>query len=169
MDRNDDIDFLRHAIVVADKAKAKGNHPFGAVLVDESGKIVAEGENTILTDGGPGHAESNLARFAARTFAADYLGKCVLYTSVEPCCMCAGTIYWANIGTVVYGMAERQLLQITAGHSENLTQDLPCARVFDAGQRKVQVRGPFEELAEELAEAHKRFWSTRGASLNQLK
>ena len=163
MDRSTDIDRLRQAIAVAAKAKAKGNHPFGAVLVDANGKVVAEGENTFLTDGGPGHAETNLARFAARTFPADYLEGCVLYTSVEPCCMCAGTIYWANIGAVVYGMTEHRFLEITAGHSENLTQDLPCSVVFGAGQRKVEVRGPFAELSEEIADAHRGFWKSRGS------
>ena len=141
---------------------AKGNHPFGAVLVDAAGKVIAEGENMFLTDAGPGHAETNLARHAARTFPADYLASCVLYTSVEPCCMCAGTIYWANIGAVVYGMTERRLRELTHGHAENLTQDLPCEVVFAAGQRKVQVRGPFSEVSEEIAAAHQKFWNSRG-------
>jgi tRNA(Arg) A34 adenosine deaminase TadA len=163
MSHSSDVDYLRLAIVVADKAKSKGNHPFGAVLVDANGEVIAEGENTFLTDRGPGHAETNLARFAAKEFTADYLEKCVLYTSVEPCCMCAGTIYWANIGAVVFGMTEHRLLEITAGHTENRTQDLPCAQVFAAGQRKVDVRGPFEELSEEIAQAHKNFWSARGS------
>jgi tRNA(Arg) A34 adenosine deaminase TadA len=161
MDRHSDVHYLRRAIAVADKSKAKGNHPFGAVLVDGDGKVVGEGENTFSTDGGPGHAETNLARFAARAFPADYLDKCTLYTSVEPCCMCAGTIYWANIGAVVFGMTERQLVDITSGHSENPTQDLPCAVVFGAGQRKVAVRGPFAELADDIASVHREFWHTR--------
>ena len=163
MTRASDIDYLRLAIAVASKAKAKGNHPFGAILVDDEGKVVAEAENTFQIDGGPGHAETNLARLAAREFAPDYLEKCVLYTSVEPCCMCAGTIYWANIGAVVFGMTEHRLLEITAGHSENLTQDLPCTVIFAAGQRKVEVRGPFDELAEDIAEDHMGFWSSRGS------
>jgi tRNA(Arg) A34 adenosine deaminase TadA len=163
MNRTEDIDFLRQAIAVADRGKAKGNHPFGAVLVDESGNVVAEAENTFLTDGGPGHAETNLARLAARTFPAGYLEQCTLYTSVEPCAMCAGTIYWANIGAVVYGMTEHRLLEITAGHAENRTLNLPCTAVFGAGQRQVAVRGPFEELSEEIAEAHQGFWGSRGS------
>jgi tRNA(Arg) A34 adenosine deaminase TadA len=163
MTRESDLHYLRLTIAVAEKAMAKGNHPFGSVLVDAGGKVIAEGENSFTVDAGPGHAETNLARYAARTFPADYLAGCVLYTSVEPCCMCAGTIYWANIGAVVYGMTERQLLQITDGHSENLTQDLPCSVVFGAGQRKVEVRGPFTELASEIAQAHMGFWSTRGS------
>ena len=163
MARASDIDYLRQSIAVAEKAKAKGNHPFGSVLVDADGNVLAEGENTFLTDGGPGHAETNLARYAARTYPLEMLQQCVLYTSVEPCCMCAGTIYWANIGAVVYGMTEHRLLEITAGHTENLTQDLPCTVVFGAGQRKVEVRGPFEQLSHEIAQTHMGFWSTRGA------
>jgi tRNA(Arg) A34 adenosine deaminase TadA len=161
--RASDIAYLRRTIEVAERARATGNHPFGAVLVDAAGKVVGEAENAFLTDRGPGHAETNLARFAAREFAPEYLEQCTLYTSVEPCCMCAGTIYWAHIGAVVFGMTEHRLLQITAGHSENPTQDLPCTVVFAAGQRKVVVRGPFEELAEEIAVAHRDFWSARGS------
>ena len=159
MDKVRDLHFLRLATAVADKAMAKGNHPFGAVLVDADGMVVAEGENTHLIDGGPGHAETNLARFAARTFQPDYLVGCTLYTSVEPCCMCAGTIYWAGIGAVVYGMTEHRLHEITNGDPQNLTQDLPCETVFAAGQRKVAVRGPFPELADDIAAAHLGFWN----------
>src|SRR5271170_6999459 len=159
MDRERDLHFLRLATAVADKAVAKGNHPFGAVLVDADGVVVAEGENTFQTDGGPGHAETNLARFAARTFQPDYLAGCTLYTSVEPCCMCAGTIYWAGIGAVVFGMTEHRLLEMTNGDPENLTQDLPCTVVFGAGQRKVEVRGPFEEIVDDVAAAHIGFWN----------
>jgi tRNA(Arg) A34 adenosine deaminase TadA len=158
MTRDSDIAYLRLAIAVAAKAKAKGNHPFGAVLIDAEGNVIGEGENTVRTDGGPGHAETNLARFAGREFTPAFLESCTLYTSVEPCCMCAGTIYWAGIGAVVFGMTERRLLEMTGGHPENLTQDLPCTVVFGAGQRKVEVRGPFDEVADEVAEAHTGFW-----------
>jgi tRNA(Arg) A34 adenosine deaminase TadA len=159
--RATDIHYLQAAMAVAERAVAKGSHPFGAVLVDAAGAIVLEGENTSLRDGGPGHAESNLARRAAREFPAAFLEHCTLYTSVEPCCMCAGTIYWAQIGAVVFGWSERALLEVTAGHAGNPTLDLPCARVFGAGQRKVEVRGPFEELTAPIAAVHRAFWSAR--------
>jgi len=159
MSHDTDIAFTRQAILVADKAMAKGNHPFGAILVDADGNVIAEGENTFQTDGGPGHAETNLARHAAREYSPEFLATCTLYTSVEPCCMCAGTIYWAGIGAVVFGMTEHRLLEITNGDPENLTQDLPCTVIFDAGQRKVEVRGPLEELSDEIAVAHLGFWN----------
>ena len=161
VNRERDLEFLRLSIEVAERAKAKGNHPFGAVLVHESGEILATGENSFLTDRGPGHAETNLARLAAREFDSDKLAASTLYTSVEPCSMCSGTIYWANIGAVVFGMTERRLLDLTSGHAENQTQDLPCRTIFASGQRKVEVRGPFVELEAALVAQHSSFWATR--------
>ena len=158
MTRKSDLDYLRMAIKVADKSKAGGNHPFGSVLVDESGEVIGEGLNTTSVDGGPGHSEANLARMAARNFAPDFLRKCTLYTSVEPCSMCSGTIYWANIGKVAYGMSEKQLAEMTGDNPENRTQDLPCREIFKAGQWQVEVFGPFLEVANEVAAAHIGFW-----------
>jgi tRNA(Arg) A34 adenosine deaminase TadA len=72
--------------------------------------------------------------------------------------MCAGTCYWAGIGTVVYGMTEKRLAALTGDNPENLTLDLSCQQVFEAGQRKVKTRGPYAELEEEVAEGHRDFW-----------
>ena len=153
-----DLDFVRKAIAVAERSRQNGAHPFGAILVDSEGQILLESENAFPTDGGPGHAETNLARDAARQYSPEFLEGCTLYTSVEPCCMCAGTAYWAGIGTVVFGMTERRLGILTGDHPENLTMDLPCRTIFEAGRRKVQVRGPFEELEAEVLKAHEGFW-----------
>lgn len=106
--RDIDLKHLEHATDLADEAVKEGNHPFGAVLVGEDGEVMAEGKNSTLVDKGPGHAESNLARYAAKQFSPEALRKSTLYTSVEPCAMCSGTIYWAGIGTVVYGMSESE-------------------------------------------------------------
>lgn len=158
MAKQSDIFYLKEAIKVAQKAKDRGNHPFGAVLVSGDGKILAEGENTFQVDGGPGHAETNLARQAAREFDPAFLRQCTLYTSVEPCCMCSGNIYWANIGAVVFGVTEQRLGEMTTDHPENLTQDLPCRVVFGSGRQVVEVRGPFPEIEEEVIAAHVGFW-----------
>jgi phosphate:Na+ symporter len=120
--------------------------------------IAAAVGNTYAKDGGTGHAEMNVASEASRTYSADFLSGCTLYTSVEPCCMCAGACYWAGIGTVVFGMTERRLAELTGDNPENLTLDLNCRSVFAAGRRPVQVRGPFAELEGEIAEGHKDFW-----------
>jgi len=155
---NDDLEHLRETIRIARKSREEGNHPFGATLVGPEGDILLSSGNTYLIDKGVGHAEANIAREASQKYDPDYLGKCTLYTSVEPCCMCAGACYWAGIGTVVYGMTEKRLAVLTGDNPENLTLDLACEKVFAAGQRKVQTRGPFVELEDEVAEGHKGFW-----------
>ena len=146
---------LRAANGVAQRALHAGRHPFGAVLV-------APDHETVLAEQGNvdsvNHAEAVLARAAVQRYRSDYLWRCTLYTTVEPCCMCAGTIYWANIGRLVYGMEERQLLAITGNHAENPTLDLPCRDVFAHGQKAVRVWGPEAEVEAEVAALHARAW-----------
>ena len=107
-----DIDrqLLRQAIDVARRARAHGNHPFGAVLADEQGHVLLEAENTVNTEHDcTGHAELNLMRLASRQFSASALSRCTLYTSTEPCPMCAGSIFWGGVGRVVYALSEEGL------------------------------------------------------------
>ncbi|HLN09147.1 MAG TPA: nucleoside deaminase, partial [Xanthobacteraceae bacterium] len=66
--------------------------------------------------------------------------------------MCAGAVYWAGIGRVVYGLAERRLKEVTGNHAENPTLDLPCRVVFAAGRRPIEVIGPL--LEDEAAALH---------------
>lgn len=153
-----DLQILEQTIILADEAVQEGNHPFGAVLVGQDGKVLATGKNSFSVDRGPGHAETNLAREAARRFDVGTLRNATLYTSVEPCSMCASTIYWAEIGAVVFGMTEKRLGELTGDDPENPTQDLDCRTVFASGRRLVTVRGPFIELEDAIAEQHKRFW-----------
>ena len=143
---------------VSKNSRAGDNYPFGSLLVDDQGRIVIESGNTFSTDFGVGHAELNVAREAARRFSAEQLQACTLVTSVEPCCMCAGATYWAGIGTLVYGLTEKRLAELTGYNPENLTMDMPCQHVFDAGQRKVAVRGPFPEPERAIVVAHEGFW-----------
>ena len=72
--------------------------------------------------------------------------------------MCAGTQYWANIGRLVYGVAETQLLAVTGNHTENPTLDVPCRYVFDHGQKPIQVWGPVPAVAAEIMQLHQGFW-----------
>jgi tRNA(Arg) A34 adenosine deaminase TadA len=149
--------FLRRAFDVAGRARLHGNHPFGAILVGPSGEVMIEAENGFMPDRDmTGHAERVLATQASKQFGSKILAGCTLYTSAEPCAMCAGAIYWAGIGRVVYGMTERQLKIITGDHPENPTLDLPCRVVFAAGQRPVEVIGPL--LEDEAAAIHDGVW-----------
>ena len=158
LNHDDDMRFLRRTLEIAAEARAAGNHPFGAVLVDDKGHVLLEAGNDFKHQKGPGHAESIVAREAALLFEPEVLAVCTLYTGFEPCAMCAGATYWAGIGTLVFGMTEKRLAQLTGTNEENLTMDLPCRTVFEAGQRKTEVRGPFPELEQEIAKSHEGFW-----------
>ena len=155
-----DLIHLIRSIELADEAAREGNHPFGSVLVSAEGAVLAEAKNSHSVDRGPGHAESNLARLAARQFDIETLRGSTLYTSVEPCSMCAGTTYWAEIGAVVFGMTERRLGEMTGDDPENPTQDLECRTIFASGRRPVEVRGPFDELEERIVAQHLAYWRT---------
>lgn len=149
---------LRRANDVAHAAMDAGHHPFGALLVAPDGETVLLEQRNVDS---VNHAEAVLAREASRQFAPDLLWGCTLYTTVEPCAMCAGTQYWAHIGQLVYGMSERRLLELTGNHAENPTLDLPCREVFARGQKALQVWGPVAEVEEEIAALHRRFWHAR--------
>ena len=148
---------LRRANEVARRAMGLGRHPFGAILVAPDGETVLAEQGNVDT---VNHAESVLARAAATNFTPEYLWQCTLVTTVEPCAMCAGTQYWANIGHLVYGMTEARLLQLTGNHGENPTMNLPCRLVFERGQKAVHVIGPVAEVETEIAAPHTNFWRT---------
>lgn len=152
-----DIQHLRTAIKAAQRAREHGNHPFGAILVNENDHVLLEAENTVVTDKDcTGHAETNLMRLASKKFAADELEKCTLYTSTEPCAMCAGAIYWGNVGRVVYALSEDDLYEIVGPSADKLT--LSSREVFSHSQRRVEVEGPADELDEEARAVHTGFW-----------
>ncbi len=152
------LQHLHRASTVARAAMAQGHHPFGALLVDADGQTVLLEQGNVDT---VEHAESLLARRAAREFTPERLWACTLVTTVEPCAMCAGTQYWAHIGRLVYGLSERRLLGLTGNHSENPTLDLPCREVFARGQKPIAVIGPVAEAEAEIVALHRAFWSAR--------
>jgi len=149
---------LERANALALAAVEAGHHPFGALLVGP------DHETVLLTQGNVdsvNHAEAVLAREASRRWSPAELWGCTLVTTVEPCAMCVGTQYWANIGRVVYALEERALLAITGAHPENPTLDLPCREVFARGQKDVRVIGPVAAAEEPIAALHRRFWRSR--------
>jgi tRNA(Arg) A34 adenosine deaminase TadA len=152
-----DAHFLRQSFEVARRAISHGNHPFGAVLVDADGKVLIEAENRYMpAHDGTAHAERLLASQACTTIDAAVLLEATIYSSAEPCAMCAGAIYWSGIGRLVYGLSEHRLRELTGNHPENLTLDLPCREVFASGQRSIEVIGPL--LEDEAAAGHAGVW-----------
>jgi len=156
-----DLELLRISFAVARRARDGGDHPFGSVLVGPDGQVLREQGNGYTAEGGDrtAHAELLLSSWAARLYDTEFLQRCTLYTSAEPCAMCSGAIYWAGIGRVVFGQSERALKAQTGAHEENPTLDLPCREVFAAGQRPTDVVGPLLEA--EAAELQADFWASR--------
>ena len=95
-------------------------------------------------------------RLATRHFSEEQLATCTVYTSTEPCVMCAGAIYWGNVRRVVYALSEVALYEIAGPSPEHLV--LPCREVFAHSQRQVQVDGPAQELDMEARAVHAGFW-----------
>jgi tRNA(Arg) A34 adenosine deaminase TadA len=148
---------LEGAVELARQAREGGNHPFGALLAAANGELLAEAMNTVETQRDPtGHAELNLVRLTGH-LGAEVLAATTLYTSTEPCAMCAGGIYWAGIGRVVFALAETDLLSITGVDPRNPTLALPSRQVFAAGSRPVDVIGPVDLAG--AREVHEGFWN----------
>ena len=157
--REYDLKYLRLSFQVAHNARLHGNHPFGAVLVDENGFLLMEAENSVNTSRDcTAHAETNLVRKACQMYDAEFLSRCSLYASTEPCPMCAGAIYWANILRLVFGLSEAALYDLVGQDSEAKLL-LPCQEVFSRGGKAIEVLGPLLEV--EATQAHLGFWSSR--------
>jgi len=143
--------FLKQAIELAREARAEGNHPFGSLLtIDDA--VVLTAKNTVFTDRDPtAHAETNLVAEAIRRLSPDEIRRSVLYTSCEPCAMCAGKLYWAGIRSVVFALSSEQLGAI-AGRNFLI----PCTELFARAAEKVTVTGPM--LLSEAREVHIGYW-----------
>jgi tRNA(Arg) A34 adenosine deaminase TadA len=155
MTRDQMLAHLRSANEVAKGAATHGHHPFGSVLVGPDDEILMRQANINTVR----HAETEIARRAADAYSPEFLWTCTLVTTGEPCAMCTGTLYWANIGRLVYGYEESKLLALTGDHPENPTMSLPSRSVLDSGQKQVEVFGPFPDIEDELLEPHRDFWA----------
>ena len=152
-----DEGYLARAIELARRSREKGNHPFGSLLVDTTGEVVLEAENTVVTGHDvTAHAELNLVRTASMQFDVEALRESTLFTSTEPCAMCSGAIFWSGIGRVVYALSSEQLMGIVKDDSGSFTLSLSSREVFARGGRNVEVSGP--HLTEQAATVHEGFW-----------
>lgn len=149
------IEHLQRANQIAIRAREFGRHPFGAILVEPDQETVLLEQGNVDT---VNHAEAVMTRTAYTKFTPEYLWGCTLYTTVEPCVMCAGTQYWANIGRLVYGIAEARLLELTGSNKQNPTLSVPCRYVFEHSQKNILVWGPIPEVEEEIVKVHRDFW-----------
>ncbi|MDR2425479.1 MAG: nucleoside deaminase [Prevotellaceae bacterium] len=103
MDLYNDEYFMKAALTEAAQAFDAGEIPVGAVVVWNK-KIIGRGHNLTETLNDPtAHAEMQAITAATNTVGGKYLKDCVMYVTLEPCIMCAGACFWAQINTLVYG------------------------------------------------------------------
>ncbi|MBI4021675.1 MAG: nucleoside deaminase [Candidatus Aenigmarchaeota archaeon] len=103
-----DEEFMGLAMQEARKALTEGNYPAGTVII-KNGEIVGSGWSEVLSENDPTqHGEMIAIRNACRRLQSRFLTGCTLYTTVEPCLMCAQALLYAKIGKVVYGAQHRE-------------------------------------------------------------
>ena len=103
-----DAYFMREALKEAQKAKELDEVPVGAVVVIKN-KIIARSHNSseMLKDA-TAHAEMLAVTSASSHLGSKYLNQCKLYVTLEPCMMCAGALFWTQIGEVIYGASDQK-------------------------------------------------------------
>jgi tRNA(Arg) A34 adenosine deaminase TadA len=152
MDQKTNEHWIREAIRLASEARNRGDEPFGSLLVHD-GVSVLEARNAVNTDRDvTQHAELRLISRASKRLDPAVLSASTLYTSTEPCAMCAGSIYWAGVPRLVFGLAATTFEQITGG--TGLHQ--PSRQVLGAASRLISIDGPI--LEDEARKVHLGFW-----------
>ncbi|WP_067482478.1 nucleoside deaminase [Actinomadura hibisca] len=105
----DDERLLRRAIALANQARADGHAPYGSLLAGPDGAVLVEAHNTVRADRDiSAHPELKLARWAARELDPDTAAATTMFTSCQPCQMCAGAIARSGLGRVVYALSADQ-------------------------------------------------------------
>ena len=149
--------YLHQAIRLSHVARERGNRPFGAVVVAADGQLLSEAwNNTGETGDCTGHAETTAIRQLAGKADRDTLAQATLYSSAEPCLMCAGAIFWSNIGRVVFGIDAVRLRVFRGERPEQRDAELSCRDVFAASPHPIDCIGP--AMLAEASEPHKGFW-----------
>lgn len=114
----DEFDHERHmrrAFELAEAAADRGDRPFGSVLVRED-EVIREASNRVVTESDVRrHPELHLAHLARRELTPEKRAETVMYTSTEPCPMCAGGLRYAGLGRIVYSVSSAVAAEFT-GH-----------------------------------------------------
>ena len=145
--------YMRECVELSERAIESGNPPFGSVLVHES-KVILKAHNTTATDKNfARHAEFNILAEALERFGPHIFPKSTLYSTNEPCAMCAGAIYWSGIREVVYGLGNSVLLEI-----RGWGLDISGHEILSRGTDRVIVISGI--LEEKIREIHEMYWKT---------
>ncbi|MCK5059658.1 MAG: nucleoside deaminase [Candidatus Pacebacteria bacterium] len=137
---NEHEKFMKKAIAAAHESGKQGDYPIGAVIVKD-GEVISVGYETLKSANDPvnGHAEIDAIRKATREILKQpYLEGCVLYSSHEPCPMCATAAFWAKIETIVYSVSRDDMVEQMAkkviGKFSWRQVDIPCKEILNQGR-----------------------------------
>jgi tRNA(Arg) A34 adenosine deaminase TadA len=112
----EDHQLLRRAIAIAADAVTANDAPYGSLLADDDGRVLIVAHNTVRRDNDiTAHPELKLARWAAAELKPDAAARTTMYTSCQPCGMCAGAIVRSGLGRVVYALSSEQLVELNSG------------------------------------------------------
>jgi tRNA(Arg) A34 adenosine deaminase TadA len=138
---------LRRCVELAEQALEYGDDPFGSVLVDAAGAVLAEAMNREATDDDPtAHPEFELAKWAIANLSPEQRAGCTVYTSGEHCPMCAAAHGWAGLGPIVAAATSAQLAGWRTGWGlpDGPVAVLPVVDVVP-GARVTAPVAPFDE------------------------
>lgn len=142
-----DEHFMTLALAEAESACDLNEVPIGAVIVDENGEILAAASNRTITDSDPtAHAEVLALRMAAQKLGNYRLTGCTLYTTIEPCVMCAGALVNARIGRLVFGAHDERFGGVETKFRLCDSDDLNHRMEIVSGVRADQCRGLMQDF-----------------------
>ena len=153
-----DAKYLRQAIELSKRARSGHNRPFGAVIISKEGQLLSEGfNNTAETGDITGHAETTAVRNLGAKYDRNTLEHATIYSSGEPCVMCAGSIFLSGVGRVVFGIDAVRLRVFRGQVATSKDVELSCRDIFKSSPHDIECIGP--ALVEESTEPHIGFWS----------
>ncbi len=128
---------MSNAIEQAELAVQAGEFPYGAVIINQSGEIVARAQDRVVRDNDPTrHAEIGAVRAGIAAVGPDLSGH-ALVSNVEPCAMCTTSAWWANLDVIAYGISQEDLFKIRQDSMEE--PGLSVAQCLAPFKRKVQI------------------------------
>ena len=142
--------FMELAIAEARRARDRGDYPIGAVITRVTGKrevVIANAGNRVKTSGSSiKHVELETLKYVSSGYGR-YLPEFVLYSTHEPCAMCAGACVWSRIGAVVYGVSQEDIAAYGRKHGTDEYKWrallISCRVVFEKGNHRIPVIGGF--------------------------
>lgn len=141
-----DVHFCRQALHIALRSQQNGNLPFGCLLVGPEEQVLLEAENTVVTSGDAiAHCEINLVHGFAGKYSFEYLNRCTVYASTEPCPMCSAALFWSGVGKLVYAVSKEGYKKVSGDHNPIHSFPIGSKDLLAKGGRKIEVTGPVLE------------------------